>query len=60
IKQSIDYVIEKVKSAGGIEYTTDKMNQYKKEALLLLDEFPDVAARDTLASLVNFTTERNK
>lgn len=60
IKERIDFVIAKVKAAGGIDYTIEKMNQYKQEALLLLDEFPDIAARDSLTSLVNYTTERKK
>ena len=60
IKEKIDFVIDTVKKAGGIEYATEKMNQYKNEALALLEEFPDAAARDTLSNLVNFTTERKK
>lgn len=60
IKEKIDFIIDRVKAAGGIEYATEKMNQYKQDALLLLDEFPDAEARDTLANLVNFTTERKK
>lgn len=60
IREKIDFVIEKVIETGGIQYATEKMNLYKKEALELLDEFPDAAARETLASLVNFTTDRKK
>lgn len=60
IKEKIDFVIDTVIKAGGIEYATQKMNQYKNEALALLEEFPDEAARNTLANLVNFTTDRKK
>lgn len=60
IKEKIEFVIDIVKKAGGIEYATEKMMQYKNEALALLDEFPDAAAKETLSNLVNFTTERKK
>jgi len=60
IREKIDFVIDTVQQSGGIEYATEKMNSYKKDALALLEDFPDAAARDTLASLVNFTTDRKK
>lgn len=60
IKEKIDFVIDTVQQTGGIQYATDKMNGYKKDALALLEDFPDAAARETLASLVNYTTDRKK
>lgn len=60
IKEKIDFVIDTVQQSGGIKYATDKMNAYKKDALALLEDFPDAAARETLASLVNYTTDRKK
>ncbi len=32
-KEKVNWVISKVKEAGGIDYATEKMNEYKKEAL---------------------------
>lgn len=60
IREKIDFVIDTVQQSGGIQYATDKMNAYKKDALALLEDFPDAAARETLASLVNYTTDRKK
>lgn len=60
IKEKIDFVIDTVQQTGGIIYATDKMNAFKRDALALLEEFPDAAARETLASLVNYTTDRKK
>lgn len=56
----IRYVVSKVEEAGGIEYATGKMNEYRNSALQILDDFPAGETRDTLADLVNFTTDRKK
>lgn len=54
VKQVIDVVTE----AGGISYATEKMNQYRDEALALLYQFPDSEVRRSLEELVRFTTDR--
>ncbi len=53
-------LIEYVKANGGIEYTTNVMNQYKSKALQLLDECPINEAQEALKELVIYTTERQK
>src|SRR5688572_14517852 len=35
-KEKVNWVINKVQEAGGIDYTTHKMNEYKNEALAIL------------------------
>ena len=40
-KEKVNWVIDKVKEAGGIDYATEKMNEYKKEALDILYQFPE-------------------
>jgi octaprenyl-diphosphate synthase len=55
----INFVIEKVIEAGGIEYATNKMITYRDEALSILHQFDKTAVRDELESLVRFTTDRN-
>jgi len=55
----INFVIEKVIEAGGIEYATQKMLAYRDEALSILHQFDKTAVRDELESLVRFTTDRN-
>src|SRR5688572_21671046 len=57
-KEKIRYVIDQVVAAGGIDYTMEKMNQYKQEALTILDSFPDSEIRSGFAGLVNFVTDR--
>lgn len=57
-KEKVNWVISKVNEAGGIAYATQKMNEYKKEALDILAGFPDNPARKGLEDLVVFVTDR--
>jgi octaprenyl-diphosphate synthase len=59
-KEKINFVISKVEEAGGISYATEKMNEYRNSALKILEDFPADDTRNTLADLVNFTTDRKK
>jgi octaprenyl-diphosphate synthase len=54
----IKYVIGQVVKAGGIRYATEKMNEYRDEALKILYEFEDSDVRRALEELVRFTTDR--
>jgi octaprenyl-diphosphate synthase len=54
----INFVIEQVIKAGGIDYATNKMITYRDEALALLHQFDKTAVRDELESLVRYTTDR--
>ncbi|MBS1599607.1 MAG: polyprenyl synthetase family protein [Bacteroidetes bacterium] len=56
--KKIKYVIDKVIESGGIRYATEKMNQYRDEALKILYEFEDSDMRKGLEELVRFTTDR--
>jgi octaprenyl-diphosphate synthase len=56
--EKVKYVISQVVSAGGIRYATEKMNQYRDEALAILYEFEDNEVRRALEELVRFTTDR--
>ncbi len=53
-------VIQFVQEHGGIEYAIGKMHQLKDEALELLNEIPDSAAKDSLVELITYTIERRK
>ncbi len=55
---SVKKVIETVKQAGGIQYATEKMLQYRDEALDILYQFPESPVRKALEELVRFTTDR--
>lgn len=56
--EKIKYVLAKVAEAGGIRYATEKMNQFRDEALAILYEFEDSEVRKGLEELVRFTTDR--
>jgi len=60
IREKIDVVIDTVQKAGGIEYATQKMHEYRNNALNILREFDDNEVRRTLEELVNYTTDRKK
>ncbi|SMO61591.1 octaprenyl-diphosphate synthase [Saccharicrinis carchari] len=53
-------VITFVQQKGGIEYTHNKMIEYKNKALAVLNKFDDGDAKQALIELVDFTTERKK
>ncbi len=57
-REKVNWVIDQVQTAGGIRYATEKMNEYKKEALDILHSFPDNPARKGLEDLVLFVTDR--
>jgi len=57
-RKKVEEVIDIVNKSGGIEYATQKMNQYKEEALALLHQYPQTQARDAMESLVNYAIDR--
>lgn len=59
-KESVAWLIEEVHKSGGIEYSREKMLQYKQDALNILNEFPDSDAKMALRELVDYTIDRKK
>jgi len=57
-KDKVAEVISEVVKCGGIAYATEKMFNYRDEALKILYEFPDNDVRKGLEELVRFTTDR--
>lgn len=57
-KKKVDYIIDVVKNTGGIDYTLNKMNHYKNEALQVLHLFPESEIRKGFEELVHFVTDR--
>jgi octaprenyl-diphosphate synthase len=55
----VNELIEMVKLKGGIEYTQNKMEEYKQSAMKILDSLPESASRQSMKELVNYITERN-
>jgi len=57
-KEKVKFVIDHVKSYGGIEYAEAKMIEYRDNALAILNSFPESPAREALEELVRYTTDR--
>ena len=57
-KEKVKFVIDHVKSYGGIEYAEAKMIEYRDNALAILNSFPATPAREALEELVRYTTDR--
>ena len=57
--KKVKEVIEYVKYSGGIEYANEAMKKFHQDALLILNDFPDSAYKQSLIQLVQFTIDRN-
>ncbi len=57
-KIRVKEVIAFVKLKGGIEYATEKMKEYRSEALELLENYPQSTYKDSLLTMVNYVIER--
>jgi octaprenyl-diphosphate synthase len=57
-KKKLDFVLKNVSESGGIDYTLNIMDQYKNEALSILQTFPEGEIKNGFAELVNFVTDR--
>lgn len=58
-KEKVKFVIDNVIATGGIAYATQKMFEFRDEALQILHQFPSSPFRDALEELVRYTTDRN-
>lgn len=54
----IKFVIEKVTESGGLTYAEQKMENYRDEAIEILNRFNPGPVRDALEDLVRYTTDR--
>jgi len=59
-KKAVNQVIDFVKKSGGLEYAQGVMDNYYREALAILQEFPDSEYKTSLHALVRYTIERQK
>lgn len=57
-RRKVQEVIDFVQQSGGISYATDKMNQYKDDALSMLQRFPDYQATAAMKELVGYVIDR--
>ncbi|HMP91754.1 MAG TPA: polyprenyl synthetase family protein [Phnomibacter sp.] len=54
----VKWLIEEVIAAGGIEYASKKMFEYRDQALAILAQLPQNEANKGLEELVRYTTDR--
>lgn len=59
-KKRVKQVITFVKENGGLEYAIKKMKSFQKEALLLLDSYPDSPYKASLKLMVEYVIDRKK
>ncbi|HEX5742436.1 MAG TPA: polyprenyl synthetase family protein [Flavobacteriaceae bacterium] len=57
-KIRVKEVIEKVKTLGGIEYTTNKMLEYQQKAYDLIKDYPESEYKTSLITMVNYVIDR--
>lgn len=57
-KEKVKWVINQVVEAGGIDYATKRMNDFKQEAIDILRQFPESPVRQGLEDMVLFVTDR--
>jgi octaprenyl-diphosphate synthase len=56
--KKVKEVIAYVKKSGGLEYAIQKMNAYHKEAMDIMNDFPESDYKKSLIQLVQFTIDR--
>lgn len=57
-KKRVKEVIAFVKENGGIEYTIEKMHDYKNKALAILDNYQDSEYKSSLVKMIDYVVER--
>lgn len=57
-KKRVKEVIAFVKEGGGIQYTIEKMHDYKNKALAILDNYPDSEYKTSLVKMIDYVVER--
>ena len=59
-KKRVKEVIAFVKDKGGLDYASAQMVAFQKEALKILEDYPQSQYRDSLELMVNYVIERKK
>jgi octaprenyl-diphosphate synthase len=57
-KQKVYWLIKRIKESGGIDYSREKMNEFKMKTLNILNEMPDNQANIMLREIVAYTIDR--
>lgn len=56
----INKIVEYVHQYNGVEYSVNKMEELKNQAVALLDKFPDSEAKKSLIMLADYVVNRDK
>ncbi len=59
-KERVQELITFVKNKGGIEYTREKMLEYKAKADAIIMTFPKSETREAIRALIDYTIERKR
>lgn len=59
-KSRVKEVISYVKTEGGLDYAVSKMKGFQKEALEILNQYPDSEFKNSLELMVNYVIDRKK
>ncbi len=57
-KKRVKEIIAFVKENGGIEYTQQKMHEYKNKAIAILEKYPDSDYKKSLLTMIDYVVER--
>jgi octaprenyl-diphosphate synthase len=57
-RDKVNEVISLVQRSGGIDYSFQKMKEYKEDAIKLLHTYPDTPQRRAMEELVNYVIDR--
>jgi octaprenyl-diphosphate synthase len=58
-KARVNQLIQLVREKGGIQYTQERMLEYKNKAFAILDDIPATEGKEGLRELVNYIIERD-
>lgn len=59
-KKKVRWVMDYVEENGGIEYSKGVMEEYTSKARIILDQFEDSPAKQSMSDLIDYTINREK
>ncbi len=59
-REKVEEVMAMVRESGGIEYASQKMEDYYQKALNILNAYPESEAKESLKQLADYVIQRNK
>lgn len=59
-RDKVEKVMAMVRQSGGIEYASQKMEEYYQKALTILEQYPESEAKQSLRELAEYVIQRSK